>query len=376
MKKFLLSSVAALVGVLMCTSPAFATFSYNRTVTIDHNKVPSTQTNFTALLLKSHADLRSTGDGGHVQSASGFDIRPHTNSSCTDPMPFKLERYTTNGSVGEVIMWVNVASISSSVDTVYYLCYGDTGLVTDGSSTSAWDSSYKGVYLMNENAGNTTVTDASTSGNNAITINNTSSITTTGNQGLGFTFDGSSEYIHSFSAVPSSTTFTVTAWVNIGASNTGYRTIYAGGGSEPGLWLNARQMDWFDGSIDAVVGGTTIPTSQWHMVAVRHNGNGTNILVYYDGALDGTSGSTSNTDLPDDSTAGIGGHNLEFFNGTMDTTTISNVDRGADWITTTFNSQGSPSTFASLGSEGAPTGGGGATKNCLTLLGTGGPCGE
>lgn len=361
----------SVVLLLIFKVDLFANFGFYRSLTVDHTKVPSNQTDFTVLVSFSHADIRTVGDGGHVQNSSGFDLRPYAESALSTTLSFKLESYTSNGSTGTVVMWVKIpGTLSSSVDKVFYLAYGDSGLSSDGSSTGAWDSNYKAVFLMNETSG-TTVNDSTSNADTGTAVRNITNMTTTGQISKAFTFDDTVNDVYDhFATIPSSTTFTVTAWVNIGTNNSGYRTIYAGSGAGPGLWLNARQIDWYDAGQGETIGSTTIAASAWHMIAVRHNGNGTSVLLYYDATLDATS-STNSTALPGGGTdLGVGAHNAisEPYNGVIDHLTISDIDRGADWITTSFNNQNNPGTFMTVGSENSVS----ASITCRrSLLGVG-----
>ena len=59
-------------------------------------------------------------------------------------------------------------------------------------------------------------------------------------------FNGTNQYIALTSSRPTSTNFTVLAWVKVGLSSSGYRTIYAD--NSRGLWLKNSIIDWFDGA--------------------------------------------------------------------------------------------------------------------------------
>ena len=43
-------------------------------MTIDHTKVPSTQSNFTVLVSVTDPALKTVANGGHVANANGYDI--------------------------------------------------------------------------------------------------------------------------------------------------------------------------------------------------------------------------------------------------------------------------------------------------------------
>src|SRR5712672_1833507 len=123
-------------------------FSYYSPISINAAQVPSTQTDFPVLVSVTDARFKTVAYSGHVQNSSGFDIRPYTDSTLVTAITgYELERY--NASTGEVIMWVKVSSLTSS-STPFVLAYGDSGISTDGSSTTTWSNSFIGVYHMKE----------------------------------------------------------------------------------------------------------------------------------------------------------------------------------------------------------------------------------
>ena len=117
-------------------------FGYYRSLTVQSSQVPSTQTDFPVLVSVTHADLKSTGNGGHVQSSSGFDIRPYSDSALTTALTFELEFYDPVNGI--LVMWVKIASLSDGL--VFYLAYGDAGLTTDGSNSATWSNSFASVF--------------------------------------------------------------------------------------------------------------------------------------------------------------------------------------------------------------------------------------
>ncbi len=148
-------------------------FSWYSPISINSAQVPSTQTDFPVLVSQTDARFKTVGNSGHVENASGFDIRPYSDTALTSALSYDLERY--NASTGEVVMWVKVASLSSST-TPIYLAYGDASLTTDGSSTTTWSNSFLGVYHCKDG---TTLSVASATGSNNGT-NNSGVAATTG----------------------------------------------------------------------------------------------------------------------------------------------------------------------------------------------------
>src|SRR6516165_11780766 len=90
--------------------------------------------------------FKTVGNGGHVQNASGFDIRPYSDSSLTTALSYELVSGSYNASTGTFQIWVLIPSLSQGL--VIYLAYEDSGLSTDGTNLSAvWSANgYKSVY--------------------------------------------------------------------------------------------------------------------------------------------------------------------------------------------------------------------------------------
>ena len=198
----------ALIAFLLSTSQAWAAFSYSSPVSINAAQVPSTQTDFPVLVSFTDARFKTVGNGGHVQNSSGFDIRPYDASTGAAITGYELERY--NASTGEVVMWVKVPSLSSST-TPIYLLYGDSGITTDGSSSTTWSNGFLGVYHMKD--GTTLDVTSGTGTNNG--TNHSATATAGQIDGAGSFVSASSQYVGLGTGYNSSlsTAITMSAWV-------------------------------------------------------------------------------------------------------------------------------------------------------------------
>ena len=116
-----------------------------RSMTIDHTKVPSTQSNFTVLVSLTDPALKTVANGGHVANANGYDIGFYADSGGTIKLKWQVEKY--DGTTGNLIAWVKIPSVSSSTNTVFYLMYGDSSINTNQSDPpNTWDSNFKAVW--------------------------------------------------------------------------------------------------------------------------------------------------------------------------------------------------------------------------------------
>src|SRR5207244_8901615 len=187
------------------------TTACQRTLTIDHTKVPSTQSNFTVLVNLTDPALKTVANGGHVANANGYDIGLYADSGETTKLKWEVEKY--DGVTGNLIAWVKIPSVSSSTDTVFYLMYGNSAINTDQSDPpNTWDSNFKGVWHMADSAANTTIKESTVTGANGTNNANTSTKTATGQIGNALSYNGSTD--GSFAAIKLSATniATISFW--------------------------------------------------------------------------------------------------------------------------------------------------------------------
>src|SRR5579885_1498466 len=141
--------------LLFCPAPSSAQswsngYAHRRTITIDHTKVPNTdQSNFPLLFSGIYTYLATTGHGGGVTNANGYDIIFTNDAAGTQILPFEQQSY--NGATGAVNYWVQIPLVSHTLDTVFYLFYGNSAVTSDQSNkTAVWDGNYKGVWHFNQ----------------------------------------------------------------------------------------------------------------------------------------------------------------------------------------------------------------------------------
>jgi hypothetical protein len=341
-------------------------FGYYSPVTVNSAQVPSTQTNFPMLVSYTDARLKTVGNGGHVQNSSGYDIRPYDGIGGS-AMTYELERY--NASTGEVIMWVKVPSLA--VASVVYLYYGDSGISTDGSSTSTWNTNFSGVYHLKDG---TTLSGADST-SNAFTLTNSSATATAGQIDGGVNLT-TGQYMTAGNHLDRdlSDPWTIAFWIN-STSSSGANIIskqensgsFVGHGVGYGTYLGTPGLQIFMYNGTGIIGtiGSTF-LSAWHRVVATYNGNSdiSGMKVYVDGSSQSlntniNAGAGTFTNAADFQLNGRAGAN-NTFPGKLDEVNILTVALSADWITTDYNNQSAPSTFATLGTEVAV---GGATVN-------------
>src|SRR3990167_6482029 len=124
-------------------------YTYRRTLTVDNTKVSGTGdlTNFPILFSGTYTYLKTTGNGGNVQSATGLDIIFTSDANGSIQLAHEQESY--GATTGAVNYWVRIPTLDGDADTVIYLFYGKSGVSDTSDPTTLW-SSYLSVWHLKE----------------------------------------------------------------------------------------------------------------------------------------------------------------------------------------------------------------------------------
>ena len=308
-------------------------YSYRRTVTIDHTKVPNTnQTNFPVLFSGTYSDLATTSNGGAVTNSNGYDIIFTSDAAGANVLPFERENY--NGATGAVNFWVQIPTLSHTTDTTIYLFYGNSSVTTDQSNQhGTWDINYKGVWHLP----NGTSLSGSDSTSNAVNGTNSGMTATAGLiDGAASGDGGNGHQINTGNNPYASSTFssnglTLSAWVNP-VSNSGTKQIVSLEGAYV-IDINGGKAGFeINGSGTDLVSTASVPTSTWTYIVGTSDSSG-NLKLYVNGASSGTSSQSFYNLDSLNRPYSIGGHPTLSgynFNGIIDEVKISNVARGLD----------------------------------------------
>ena len=347
-------------------------FKYRRLITINSAKVSGgvDLTNFPMLVnITSDATLKSVANGGHVQSANGYDVMFTAMDGVTN-LNFQLEKYVA--TTGQYVAWVNIPTLSASKNTYIYMYYGDASVSTDQSTTSTWDANHVGVWHLDSNAFSANYTKDFTSNGNTATNHNSKTNIAGGEIVDARAFAGSTaghttDYTHLGLTGASSSAGTIALWGKITTFNTS--TYFFGHSSTQNATYTDRiQLYQSDaaGTLELGLGSNhtqanvaTLAINTWNHIALTWSttavgsGNG-NYVVYVNG-VSKASGTYSNfsalASFADIGNDGNAGQETEALTGSVDEIHISNTARTAGWITTEYNNQSSPSTFYTLAGE-------------------------
>ncbi len=327
---------------------------YYSPISINAAQVPSTQTDFPVLVSVTDARFKDVAHSGHVNRSDGFDIRPYTDTTLgTAITGYELERYVP--TTGELIMWVKVASLSSST-TPIVLGYGDTSITTDGSSASGcFSNSFLSIYHLKDGT-TLSVVDALAAHNGT----NHSGTAAAGQiDGCVSLASASSQYVD-LGTITFTAAITLTAWINgttfPGTLNSVFLRNNANATYFGMLARSDGKMGWYmnNAGVTQDPGSHTLSTGTWYHVAMAYDS--TNGLACYVNAASDATHAANGPIVTTPSQSDIGRDNVNagrFFNGKIDEVRIATATRSANWITTEYNNQNAPGTFETLGAESA-----------------------
>jgi hypothetical protein len=314
----------------------------------------------------------------HAQS-SGNDIL-FTSSDGTTKLSHEIERYTS--STGALVCWVKVPSLSSSIDSVLYMYYGNPSASDQSAPAGVWDGNYKAVWHLREDPSGTApqIRDSTTNANNGASYGSMSSADLVDARiGKGIRFDGTNDYVNVGNGASlnfaSGSAFTFSSWVktsdNYGNivsfrnSGTGNPVIdvaigYNGVTTTAGHFIPLMRYD--DGSgLQYFSSTVNIADNVWHHVVFVYSPSDQRIYACVDGtAWQATQTATGSiTTLNQRVIASeqrwvadnYGTADQRYLGAIIDEVRVSNVARSASWIVSEYNNQNSPSTFYSLGAE-------------------------
>jgi len=275
----------------------------------------------------------------------------------------QVERY--NPVTGQLVAWVQIPLLSATVNTDFYLYFGNNTVTIDPSTTNTWDSNFQAAYHLNLNQN-----DVTSNGNNL-------SLTGTSLQSPAVAADGrdieSTEkmFCSPSAAVQTNGNVTLETWINFetlqptgndnvliscgGAADVGipdnmfYSFNFNGGGANP----NKPRMFWEfgPGTNESIVSTATTaitPGTWYHLAAIRDVTNSV-VRFFIDGIQLGAD--VTYTNAPSGgtlTTLNIGeqqDNTIRDIDADFDEIRISNAVRIPEWMQATYQTGRIGSTF-------------------------------
>lgn len=331
-------------------------FAYYSAITVQSGQVPSTQTDFPMLISVTDNRFKTVANGGHVQNSSGFDVRPFSDTGLTTALTYELERY--NASTGEVVMWVKISSLA--VGSIVYLGYGNTTLTTNGSNgASTFSNNFLHVYHLKDG---TTLSLTNSTGDVNLANQNSCTATTGQIDGAVAMLSASSQHLNSSAGTAGANTLTFSAWVKATSFPNSYNCVMqlASAGNKVSVFFvksNGKMYFYTDTGVSTSVsfdgtGSHTLSTGTWYYLTMVYDST-SGLIGYVNAASDNTVAANGNPSASR-TFVDIGNYSISAglrWNGSIDEVRYSQVVRSANWITTEYNNQSAPGTFATMGTE-------------------------
>lgn len=390
------------------TSRSFTTssFSYCRTMTAtaggtSGGMATTTSMPFQLVATSTITELKSTTNGGHVQSlttlysttTNGYNEVPNDivfseddtcyASGSSTAIPHYFEKYAS--TTGAFTTWLLTSNISSTTNQIITMYYGNASASNLNSSAQVWATTTVnrpvGVWDMSQNpaAVQPTMLDSTynynhgTSFNSINTDSSNSSTTFSGYIDGALWFNGSNRYINAgsgasldniqdqggggmtvvFWANPTSNTTKTIMSKGAAAGGTGYWQILKSSATSP-----ARISFQKEGTPDSNINfNSTLTVGVWQQIALVWNGSMTfssgGVKMYKNAAAGvsnpATNGSLPNTDAGNDLT--IGQVSGSYYDGGLDHIRIYASKVDAMDILTMYNNTANSAVFWTFGSE-------------------------
>lgn len=338
-------------------------YNYYKQLTIESDYISEDLTNFPVLV---HID---EDEDMYEKVLSNLSDIAFFDSTQTVQFYHEVEYYSIGGGVVDADVWVNVTSISASVDTIFYLYYGDSdgGYPTSYYPEYVWDSNFMMVHHMNGSQ-DTNCLDSTVNNNNVDDDYGTPDYQQTGKVGYAVNFvDESSEGlgISDSNSLDITTAGTVETWVKpttitpsacIGGKydyDLGDERSYTIGhltSSEPRIQASD---DGTSGGIETSSTTDKLVAGSWAYIAGLYDGSN----LYMKINLSSFEDSTALTGIHSgDADFGIGceisgGTAGSAFDGLIDEFRVSNVCRNDSWLNATYYTISLPSLFITFGEQ-------------------------
>jgi len=355
-------------------------------IVIDKDEVDAALSDFAVLLdasvfLTNAPNMLDSDETDDCAQNGGGDLR----FSSTEPtaadgtgatqIACEVVSFVTNSTPASATAEVQipVASLSSVADTIVYCAWytsstsSQPAIDSTYGAENVWDSNFKMVQHMSDTT-TSSITDSTDSNNDGTKKGAGEPVeTTTAQIGEAQDFDGVDDYVSSASvtSLPSGREArTLSFWMNPDNSDPGGTVIALSNSNFFGqsfIFLLATfggdiyiYTDGKNATNNITITGDQIPVvGQWSLISFVFDG--VSGWTYYLNGAQKNSGSfavTINT-TADKIVIGRredGGFTGIYFPGIIDEFKMSNTARSADWISTEYNNQNSPSTFAESGS--------------------------
>ncbi|WP_190808395.1 DUF2341 domain-containing protein [Flagellimonas sp. S3867] len=354
---------------------AFPGWNRKQAIDIQSSKVYGaiSHIDFPVLITLDHLNSEIVDGGANSALNGGGDIRFSSDSAGNNQLAIEVVEFITSSTASnrKCQIWVKIPSLSATTNTTIYIWYNKTGEVQPAASSTygseaVWSANYVSIWHMEENPGATTpqIKDSGAASNHGTSVGSMeTNDSQQGQIGNGVVFNGDNQLINvgNSSSLNLTSNFTISGWFNPTHFHDFYvmakrsETVSNGYNILPQA---EQDLEYFDGNIQDT--GLNYNINQWNYAVIKMNSNGNGIIAFLNNTF---SAEITVATLPDGlgQNLYLGGRssNTLEIGGELDELRVSNTYRSNGWISTEYNNQLNPSTFAFAGTPESVSGGGG-----------------
>lgn len=342
-------------------------YGFRRLILVNHSRVSENLFNFPILLNITNASFAE-----HCQ-ADGSDICFVNYANNITVYPHDIEYYDAN--TGSYVVWVNMSTVSSFADSALWMYYGNTTSTIQQNSSPVWNNGFLTVMHLNETGGAGTLFQDSTKYQHGGILDETQGDAQTGvlgKIGPAVQFDGSGSEIVDADAtyINGLTEFTLSAWVKSDQTNTDSGFVIGRDPDGKDRYLDIRYDKkgalskksnlikagiQVNGNEEQLESSENTQTTEWQYLVFTWK-SGEALKLYINGQQD----TPTYVDNPTGSLDGIEKFIIgkgpkdtgaKGWQGKVDEVQLSEVQRSAGWIATSYQNQMYPNQFIDVYAE-------------------------
>ena len=318
-------------------------------ITINSSQVSSNLSNFPILVNITDIDLRDDAQ------EDGDDITFVLWDDNSTKLNHEIELF--NKTTGEIVVWINVTNLSSTVDRKIWMYYNNSVCSNQQNINDVWDSNYVMVHHLNETSQTTgnynDHFDSTLYNNNGETYNGaTMDIDGKVDGGDEFSGNTSDDYIAIEDNLVLDITdeISISFWVNLNDyANTSDLVTKGSYLDSYSTWVRSTGTVRFAVNDDYLTSADSLNINTWYYLTFTRDSSTNGRKIYINGIENAndtlsTSFNTNNDPLYIST-------NYYEIDGVIDEVRISNIARTSSWIKTCYNNMNGPDKFIEFGNE-------------------------
>ncbi|MDO5969003.1 LamG-like jellyroll fold domain-containing protein, partial [Flavivirga aquimarina] len=367
MKKILVILVLSIISINVNNAQTLQDWGRKQAITINNTYVTGSSdlTDFPFLVTLDHLDPEIVDGGANSALNGGGDIRFSSDAAGNNRLACEIVSLVTDATAAnrQCQVWVKIPSLSSTSDTTIYIWYNKSGetqpVATDTyGSQAVWSNNYVSTWHLDEGitAGGSThqILDSGSNSNDGVSATNMNTNNSLACKvGDGIDLLGNNFFnVGNDASLNLTSNLTVSGWFNPHSFGAFYvlgkrsETVENGYNILPQL---AGHLAYYDGTTIHST-GMNYNINEWNYAVIKLNASGTGMTAFLNGNF---SSEITVVALPDGLAQnlylGARSNGSLLLDGIIDELRISNIARSDDWISTEYNNQNSPSTFATSG---------------------------